>query len=71
MQSGRGDDTDIAGVTLEQFMKKTGVRVKVLHKINTQFANRLLYRNGLLKTYVEDYLSNPMTQQYETLPIPA
>ncbi|MEX5213546.1 MAG: hypothetical protein NW703_05225 [Nitrospiraceae bacterium] len=71
MQSGRGDDTDITGVTLGQFMQKTGVRVKVLHKINTQFANRLLYRNGLLKTYVEDYLNNPMTQQYETLPIPA
>jgi hypothetical protein len=71
MQSGRGDDTDIAGVTLEQFMKKTGVRVKVLHKINTQFANRLLYRRGHLKNYVEDYLGNPLTQQYETLPIPA
>ncbi|MGE3152346.1 MAG: hypothetical protein AB7G48_15045 [Nitrospiraceae bacterium] len=71
MQSGRGDDTDITGVTLGQFTQKTGVRVKVLHKINTQFANRLLFRNGLLKTYVEDYLNNPMTQQYETLPIPA
>jgi hypothetical protein len=71
MQSGRGDDMDIAGVTLGQFMRKTGVRVKVLHKINTQFANRLLYRKGHLKTYVEDYLTNPLTQQYETLPIPA
>ena len=71
MQSGRGDDTDIAGVTLGQFVKKTGVRVKVLHKINTQFANRLLYRRGHLKNYVEDYLGNPLTQEYETLPIPA
>jgi hypothetical protein len=71
MQSGRGEDTDIAGVTLEQFMRKTGVRVKVLHKVNTQFANRLLYRKGHLKNYVEDYLGNPLTQQYETLPIPA
>lgn len=71
MQSGRGDETDIAGVSLEQFTRKTGVRVKVLHKINTQFANRLLFRKGHLKNYVEDYLSNPLTQQYETLPIPA
>ena len=71
MQSGRGEDTDIAGVTLEQFMRKTGVRVKVLHKVNTHFANRLLYRKGHLKNYVEDYLGNPLTQQYETLPNPA
>ena len=59
------------GVTLEQFMRITGVRVKVLHKVNTQFANRLLYRKGHLKNYVEDYLGNPLTQQYETLPNPA
>lgn len=48
MQSGRGPYTDITGVTLEQFSKKTGVRVKVLHKIDTRFANQQLYRNGSL-----------------------
>ena len=50
MQSGRGPYTDITGVTLEQFTKKTGVRVKVLHKIDTRFANQQLYRNGSLNT---------------------
>lgn len=71
MQSGRGPDTDIAGVSLAQFVKKTGVRVKVLQKVDTQFANQRLYRNGSLRHYVEDYLHNPLTQAYEALPRPA
>ena len=71
MQSGRGPDMDIAGVTREEFMRKTGVTVRVLHKINTQFANQRLFRNGSLQQYVEDYVRNPMTQTYEALPRPA
>ena len=71
MQSGRGPDADIAGVTLEQFLRTTGVKVKVLHKIDTRFANQRLYRNGHLKNYVEDYVRNPLTQSYESLPLPA
>ncbi|WP_447976574.1 hypothetical protein [Candidatus Nitrospira bockiana] len=71
MQSGRGPYTDIAGVTLTDFMKKTGVKVRVLHRIDTNFANQRLYRNGLLKTYIEDYVRNPLTQSYEALPLPA
>ena len=71
MQSGRGPYTDITGVSLEQFTKKTGVRVKVLHKIDTRFANQQLYRNGSLQNYVEQYLSHPLTQEYEALPKPA
>jgi len=71
MQSGRGPYTDITGVTLEQFMQKTGVKVKVLHKIDTRFANDQLYRNGSLQNYVESYVRNPMTQAYEALPRPA
>lgn len=71
MQSGRGPYTDIAGVTLDEFMKKTGVRVRVLHKIDTKFANQRLYRNGLLKTYIEDYVRNPLTQSYEALRVSA
>ena len=62
---------DIAGVTREEFMRKTGVTVRVLHKINTQFANQRLFRNGSLQQYVEDYVRNPMTQTYEALPRPA
>jgi hypothetical protein len=71
MQSGRGPYTDIAGVTLDEFVRKTGVRVKVLHRIDTNFANRQLYRNGYLKNYVEDYLKHPLTQSYEALPLPS
>jgi hypothetical protein len=71
MQSGRGPYSDIMGVTLEQFMKKTGVKVKVLHKVDTRFANEQLYRNGSLRNYVEQYLRNPLTQAYEALPRPA
>ena len=70
MQSGRGPFTDITGVSLEQFAKKTGVRVKVLHKIDTRFANQQLYRNGSLQNYVEQYLAHPMRQAYEALPKP-
>jgi hypothetical protein len=71
MQSGRGPYTDITGVTLEQFTEKTGVKVKVLHKVDTRFANEQLYRNGSLQNYVENYVRNPMTQSYESLPRPA
>lgn len=71
MQSGRGNTTDIAGVTLEEFRKKTGLTIKVLHKIDTDFANKRLYRNGSLKHYVEEYLGNPLTQTYEALPQPS
>jgi len=71
MQSGRGPYSDITGVTLEQFTEKTGVKVKVLHKVDTRFANEQLYRNGSLQNYVENYVRNPMTQAYEALPRPA
>jgi len=71
MQSGRGQYMDIGGVSLEQFMKKTGVKVTVLHKIDTKFANKLLWRNCLLKNYVEDYVRNPLTQSFESLSVPA
>ena len=71
MQSGRGPYSDITGVTLEQFMKKTGVKVKVLHKIDTRFANEQLYKNGSLQNYVEHYVRNPLAQSYEALPRPA
>ncbi|HEU4683738.1 MAG TPA: hypothetical protein VFS39_04480 [Nitrospira sp.] len=71
MQSGRGMYTDITGVTLDQFMRKTGVKARVLHKIDTKFANKLLWRNCLLKNYVEDYVGNPLVQSYESLPVPA
>ncbi len=71
MESGRGTNMDIRGVTLDEFTKKTGVRVKVLHKIDTKFANTRLYRNGTLQNFVEDYVRNPRSADYEALPLSA
>lgn len=71
IESGRGPNMDIAGVTLEEFVNKTGVKVKVLHKINTRFANTRLYRNGSLQNFVEDYVRNPQSAAYEALPLSA
>lgn len=71
MESGRGPYMDIMGVTLDEFTKKTGVTVKVLHKIDTKFANMRLYRNGTLKNFVEDYVRNPLASSYEALPLSA
>jgi hypothetical protein len=56
---------------LEDFVKKTGVKIKVVHKIDTKFANQRLYRSGLVKNYVEDYVRNPLAQSYEAFPISA
>lgn len=71
VESGRGFNCDIAGVPLEEFMTKTGIQIRILPKINTQFANNRLYRNGSLQNYVEDYADNPLTPGYESLPLPA
>jgi hypothetical protein len=71
MQSGRGDYTDIAGVTLENFIRKTGVKARVLHKIDTSFANKQLYRHGYLKNYVEDYVNNPFSRSHEAVALPS
>ncbi len=71
MESGRGANMDIKGVTLDEFTKKTGVKVKVLHKIDTKFANSRLYRNGTLQNFVEDYVRNPWAAEYEALPFSA
>ena len=68
MESGRGTNMDIMGVTVDEFTNKTGVTVRVLHKIDTKFANARLYRNGTLHHYVEDYVRNPLSAQYEALP---
>lgn len=71
MESGRGSFMDIRGVTLDEFTRKTGVKVKVLHKIDTKFANTRLYRNGTLQNFVEDYVRNPLASSYEALPLTA
>ena len=71
MESGRGPNMDITGVSLEEFTKKTDVKVRILRKIDTRFANTRLYRNGSLENYVEDYVRNPLTRSYEALSLSA
>ncbi len=56
-------------INLEEFIQKTGVKVKVLHKIDTKFANTRLYRKETLKNFVEDYVRNPLASNYEALPL--
>jgi hypothetical protein len=67
VESGRGLGRDIAGVHVDEFAKMTGVKVKMLRKIDTKFANNRLYRNGSLQNYVEDYVRNPLTRSYEAI----
>lgn len=69
VESGRGSGRDIAGVHVDEFVKMTGVKVRILRKIDTKFANNRLYRNGSLQNYVEDYVRNPLTRSYETFPL--
>ena len=71
LESGRGQGRDIAGVHVDEFVKMTGVKVRMLRKIDTKFANNRLYRNGSLKNYVEDYVRNPLTRSYEAFPLTA
>jgi len=71
MESARGPYKDIEGVSLDEFVQRTGVKVKVLRKVDTKFANARLYRNGALQNFIEDYVRNPQTPSYEALPLTA
>jgi hypothetical protein len=71
VESGRGANRDIAGVHVDDFVNKTGVKVRILRKINTKFANNQLFRNGSLQNYVEDYVRNPLSRSYESLSLTA
>ena len=71
VESGRGPGRDIAGVHVDEFMRMTGVKVRMLRKIDTKFANNRLFRNGSLQNYVEDYVRNPLTRSYEAYPLTA
>ena len=51
---------------MDEFVKMTGVKVKMLRKIDTKFANNRLYRNGSLQNYVEDFVRNPLARSYES-----
>ena len=71
VESGRGPGRDIAGVHVDEFVKMTGVKVRMLRKINTKFANNRLFRNGSLQNYVEDYVRNSLARSYEAFPLTA
>ena len=71
VESPRGNDCDISGMTLEAFEAKAGCKVRVLHKVNTKLADRKLWAHGYLNAYVRDYLSNPVTREYEQVPVAA
>jgi hypothetical protein len=71
VESPRGNDCDISGVSLEEFEAKAHCKVKVLHKVNTKLADKKLWEHGYLSTYVREYLSNPETKEFERIPVAA
>ena len=71
IESPRGNDCDISGMTLGEFEAKARCKVRVLHKVNTKLADRKLWEHGYLSTYVREYLSNPVTKEYEQVPVAA
>ena len=71
LESPRGNNCDISGMTLEAFEAKARCKVKVLHKVNTKLADRKLWEHGFLSDYVREYLSNPATREYEQISVAA
>ncbi len=71
IESPRGNNCDISGMTLEEFEAKAGCKVRVLHKVNTKVADRKLWEHGFLSIYVREYLANPLTREYEQIPVAA
>jgi hypothetical protein len=71
IESPRGNDCDISGMTLAEFEAKARCRVKVLHKVNTTLADKKLWEHGYLSIYVRDYLSNPAAREFEQVPAAA
>jgi hypothetical protein len=70
IESPRGNDCDISGVTLEEFKEKAKVQVKLLGKINTKVADRKLWEHGYVSTYIHDYVANPVSKEFERIPVP-
>ena len=71
VESPRGNDCDISGVTLEEFEAKARCKVRILHKVNTKLADAKLWQHGYLSQYIVDYLSNPVSREFEQVPIAA
>jgi hypothetical protein len=71
VESPRGNDCDISGVPLEEFEAKARCKVRILHKVNTKLADMKLWQHGYLSQYIRDYLSNPVSREFEQIPIAA
>jgi hypothetical protein len=71
VESPRGNDCDISGVTLEEFEAKARCTVRILRKVNTKLADTKLWQHGYLSQYIRDYLSNPVSREFEQTPIAA
>jgi len=71
VESPRGNDCDISGVTLEEFEAQARCKVRILHKVNTKLADAKLWQHGYLSQYIRDYLSNPASREFEQVSIEA
>src|SRR6185369_1855766 len=63
IESPRGNDCDISGMSLEEFKERTKVKVRILGKVNTKVADKKLWEHGYLSSYVRDYLHNPASKE--------
>ena len=71
MESTSNEERDIAGVSFDDLKSRfPRCRFKVLYKVNSKQSNRKLYEKGYLKNYVENYLYNPLSKQFEAVPLP-
>jgi hypothetical protein len=70
IESPRGNDCDISGMSLEEFRERSKVKVKILGKINTKVADTKLWEHGYLSSYIHDYVRNPASKEFERVPIP-
>ena len=71
IESPRGNDCDISGMSLEEFKEKSKVTVKILGKVNTKVADKKLWEHGYLNSYIHDYVRNPASKEFEQMPVPA
>jgi hypothetical protein len=71
IESPRGNDCDISGMSLEEFRAKAKITVKVLGKVNTKVADKKLWEHGYLSAYIHDYIRNPSSKEFERVPVPA
>ena len=70
IESPRGNDCDISGMSLDEFKEHGKVKVGILGKINTKVADTKLWEHGYLSSYIHDYVRNPASKEFERTPVP-